>query len=177
MWKPWPAKTETNMKSSSKATAAFLFFVSVLLSSLPTYGASFTFNFDSNFQFIAPGNSYTFTGTLDNDEALNLTKWYLDPTISMPAGISATQPSGMPGSIPPSYAGPLLTISVASGVPIGTALAGDLYIGGTYQSGGGALQWQTFGITVVPEPYQYGMIAVFGLLGIGGYHRFSRKEA
>jgi hypothetical protein len=34
-----------------------------------------------------------------------------------------------------------------------------------------------FSITVVPEPYQFGLIAVVGMMGMGVYHRFSRKMA
>jgi hypothetical protein len=185
--------------SRFKLSAATGIGVLVLLNSLSLRAASFTFNWDGpNVQSGSINQTLQFSGVF-SASGLTADQYYLIDTWSVyawysdaggnPASYFTTSDPGVVGTkVPPGDTRLVLNVKIESTAPVtdpNYVASALLKIGGTvYDRTTGnpisppstAGDIKDFQITVVPEPYQYGLIAVMGMLGFGGYHRLSRKE-
>jgi hypothetical protein len=153
------------------------------LAAMGARAATFSFSFDSGSQNQSgsPGDTLYYYGTLAVDsDTFNIASlsqsWdpgdgsgiTFAPVVTLPKDISVSSP----------FHGLLFDLVIGGAAPqqknSGLATFNGKWTSGL-QGESGALSGQSFSVTVVPEPWEYGLIVVFGLLGLASYHRFSTR--
>ncbi|HOW64979.1 MAG TPA: hypothetical protein P5186_17545 [Candidatus Paceibacterota bacterium] len=167
----------------------------VLLFALNANSQTFSFSFDQPSDKIGvAGSDVSYTGSLNVDyDSTQYTGFRLDSwSVSWlnnppPTTIASTRGDlpvngtvltsdwpllGMPSSILDLTIG----IGTAEQKYTGVLSMKGFFLGGGTQGDKYSGSEQSFTVTVVPEPYEYGLIAVAGLIGWAAYDRRSRKQ-
>ena len=136
-----------------------------LLSALPAYSA-LLLTLSPPAQTRQPGATITFNGTLENTGLADLFLNDLVFAYAPPAGTYLTADlnvffANVPGVLLPgeTYNGPIFSLIVAAGTPLGTYTGAATVQGGADPFALDALATGPFTVTVVPEPATFGLIA------------------
>ncbi len=136
-----------------------------LLSALPASPA-LLFTLTSPAQTGQPGDTITFSGTLENNGLADLFLNDIAITFTPPAGTYLIEDhnfffANVPGVLLPgeTYSGPIFSLLIAAGTPVGTYAGSAAMQGGADPSALDALALAPFSVTVVPEPATLTLLA------------------